>query len=101
MSDIEQLCECLTGIDIGFIFFSLGLVCFDDRRRVGILSFLGVERIRFLLEETILDTMGNEVAIRLCPFDCVVVVVEVCLEFCTRGPEVWVRVRLGERSEDG
>jgi len=61
--DIEQLFECPTGIDIGFIFYSLGLICFQDHRRVGILSFLGVERIRSLLEETILDTMGNEVAI--------------------------------------
>jgi len=99
--DIEQLFGCLTGIDTRFIFSSLGFVCFGDRRRVGILSFLGVEWIRSLLEEKIRDTMGNEVKVWLCPFNCVVVMVEVCLELCTRGCEVRVRVRLGERSEDG
>jgi hypothetical protein len=99
--DIEQLLECITGIDIRFVFSSLGLICFCDRRRVGILSFLGVERIWALVEETILDTMGNEVAICLRPFDRVIVLVEVCLELCTRGYDVRVRVRLGERPEDG
>ena len=90
MRDIEQLFECPTGIDIGFTFSSLGLVCSGDRRRVGNLSFFGVERIRSLLE-TIRDTMGNEVTVWLCPFDCVDVVVEVCLELCTRGCEVGPR----------
>jgi len=60
--DIEQLFECPTGIDIGFIFYSLAIVCFQDRGCVGILSFLGVGPIRSLLKETILDTMGNQVA---------------------------------------
>jgi len=63
VGDIEQLFECPTGIDIGFIFSILGLDCFGGRKRVGICSFLGVERIRFLLEGTILDTMGNGVAV--------------------------------------
>jgi len=44
--DIEQLFECPTGINIGFIVPGLGLVWFGDIRRVGILSFLGGERIR-------------------------------------------------------
>ena len=61
--EIEQLFECLTGTDIGIIFSSLGLVGFGDRRCVGILTFLGAGRIRSLLEETILETMGNEVAV--------------------------------------
>jgi len=52
--DIEQLFECVTGVDIGSISYGLGLVCLVDRRHVGILSFPGVERIRSLLEETML-----------------------------------------------
>lgn len=90
--DIEQLLQCLTGIDIGFIFSDHGLIYFCDRGRVGILSFLGCERTRVLVEKTILDTMGNEVAICLRPFDRVVVLVEVCSELCTRGYEVRVRI---------
>jgi len=91
--DIEQLFECLTGIDTGFIFSSLGLVCFSGRRRVGILFFLSVKWIRSPLEDTILDTMGNKVAVYLCPFDdCVVVVVAICLELRTRGCDVRARV---------
>ena len=90
--DIKQLLQCLTGIDIRFVFADHGLVYFCDRGRVGILSFLGFERIRVLVEETILDTMGNEVAICLRPFDRMVVLVEVCLELCTRGYEVRVRI---------
>ena len=70
-----------------FIFSSRGSA---DRRRVGIPCLLGVERVRSLLEETILDTIGNKVAVCLCLFDYVVVVVEVCLELCTRGCEVRV-----------
>ena len=70
------------------MFFSLGLACFDDRRRVGILSFLCVEQIRCLLEDIILDTMGNKAAVGLCSFDCVVVVIAVCLKLCTRRCEV-------------
>ena len=61
--DIEHLFRCLTEIDTGFIFSSLGFVCFGDRRRVGILFSLGVERIRSLLEEIIRDTMGSEVKV--------------------------------------
>jgi len=38
------------GIDRVSIPSKIGLVCFGDRRRVDILSFLGVERIRSLLE---------------------------------------------------
>ena len=95
--DIEQLFECPTGIDIGLIFPTLGIICFGGPRHVGILSFLGVDRIRFLLEETTLDTMGNEVADCLYPFGLVVLMVEVCLELCTRGCDVRVRVR----PEDG
>ncbi len=90
--DIEQLLQCLTGIDIGFVFSDHGLIYFCDRGRVGILSFLGFERIRALVEETILDTVGNEVAVCLGPFDRVVVLVEVCLELCTRGYEVRVGI---------
>ena len=48
--DIEQLVECLTGTDTGLIFPRLGIACFVDRRHVGVLSLLGVERIRLLLE---------------------------------------------------
>ena len=99
--DIEQPLERLTGIDVGFVFPSLQLVYFYNRRRVGVFSFLGVERIRSLVEEKMLDTMGNEVAICLCPLDCVVVLAEVCLELCTRRCEVRIRVRFGKRSEDG
>jgi hypothetical protein len=99
--DVEQLLKCFAGINIGFAFLSLGLVYFGDRRRVDILSFLGVERIRSLVEKTMLDTMGDEVAVCLCPLNRVVVLVEVCLELCARGCEVRVRVRLGERPEDG
>jgi len=95
--DVEQLFECPTGIDIGFISSIQGLISFGDPRRVGILSFLGVDRVRSLL----LDTMGNEVADCLYSFDRVVVMVEVCLELCTRGCDVRVLVRLGGRSEDG
>ena len=90
--DIEQSLQCLTGIDIRFVFSNLSLIYFCDRGRVGILSFLGFERIWALVEETILDTVGNEVAICLRPFDRVVVLVEVCSELCTRGYEVRVRV---------
>jgi len=61
--DIEQLFECPTGIDRVFVFSIMGTVCFGDRRRVGILSFLGVEQIRSLLEAIIRNTMGNEVAV--------------------------------------
>jgi hypothetical protein len=76
--DIEQLSECFTGIDIGFVFPSFGLICFGNCRRVGIrVGILGVEWVWSLVEETMLDTMGNEVAICLCPVDCVVVLVEV------------------------
>ena len=99
--DIEQFLQCPTGIDIRFVLSDLSLIYFRNRGRVGILSFLRFERIRALVEETILDTMGNEVAICLRPFDRVVVLVEVCLELCTRGYEVRVRIRLGERPEDG
>ena len=93
--DIEQPFKCLTGIDIGSMFFRLGLACFGDRRRVGILSFLGVEQIRCLLEDTIPVTMGNKVAVCLCLSDCVVVMIAVCLELCTR------RCEVRKRSEDG
>jgi hypothetical protein len=79
MRDIEQLLQCLTGIYIGFDFSNLGLIYFYDCGHVGILSFLGFKRIRTLVEETILDTMGNEVAI------CMVVMIEVCSELCTPG----------------
>jgi hypothetical protein len=92
MRDIEQPLQSLTGIYIGFDFSDLELIYFYDRGHVGIFSFLGFKRIRTLVEETILDTMGNEVAICLRPFDCVVVLVEVCLELCTPGYEVRVRV---------
>jgi len=67
--DIKQLFECPTGIDTGFILSSLGLVSFGYRARVGILSLLGVERTRSLLEETIFDTMGNNITVHLCAFD--------------------------------
>ena len=50
VGDIEQLFECLTRIDTEFMFSSLGLVCFSDRRCVGILSFLGVEQSQSVLE---------------------------------------------------
>ena len=90
--DIKQFPQCLTGIDFRFVFSDLSLIYFCDCGRVGILSFLGVERIRAFVEETILDTMGNKVAICLRPFDRVVVLVEVCLELCTRGCEVRVRI---------
>ena len=100
MRDVEQLFEYSTGIDIGVIVSSLGLVYFGDIRRVGILSFLGGERIRSLLDETILDTLCNEVAASLCQFGCVVVILEVYLDLCTRGYEGRIRVRPGERSED-
>ena len=73
--DIEQLFECPTGIDIEFIFPAQGIIRFGGPRSVGILSFLGVDRIRSLLEETTLDTVGNEVADCLYPFDSVVVMV--------------------------
>ena len=98
MRDIKQLFECPTGIDTGFKFSSLGRACFGDRRCVGILSFLGIERIRSLLKDTLLGTIGNRVAVRLCPFNCVAVMVAVYLELCTRGCEVRVHFR---RSEDG
>jgi len=52
------------------------------------------QNLHNLLEETILDTMGNEVAVCLGTFDRVVVMVEVCLELCTRGCDARVRVRL-------
>ena len=96
--DIEQLFGCLTGTDIGTIFSSLGLARFGGRRCVCILSFLGVERIRSLVEDTMRGTMGNKVAVCLFPFDCVVVMVAGYMELCTRGCEVRVHVR---RSEDG
>jgi len=99
--NIERRFECPTGTDTGFTFSSLGLVRFGDFRGVDILSFLGVERVRSLLEGTVLDTMGNEVAVCLCPFNCVLIMVEVCLGLCTRGCGARVRVRLGERLEDG
>ena len=78
--DIKQLYECLTGIDTGFIFSSLGLVSSDDLAFVSILSLFSVEQIWSLLEETIFDTMSKEVTVCLCAFDCVVVTVEVCLD---------------------
>jgi len=93
--DIKQPFGCPTRIDTGFILSSSGIVYFGDRRRIGILSLLGVERVRALLEETIRDTLGNDVAVCLCPFDCVAVMVEVCLEICARGSEVRIRGRLG------
>ena len=92
MRDIEQLLQCLTGVHIGFVFYDLGFIYFCDRGRFGILSFLGIERIRTLVEETILDAMGNEVAICLRPFDRMVVLVKVCLELRTSGYEVRIRV---------
>ena len=101
MRDIEEPLECPTRIDIGFVLSNFGLIHFGYRRRVGTISFFGVERIRPLIEETILDAMGNEVAICLRPMDCMVVLVKVGLELCARGCEVRVRVRFGERSEDG
>jgi len=45
MRDIWQPFKCPKGIDIGFTFSSLGPICFGDRRCVGILSSLGVERM--------------------------------------------------------
>ena len=84
MRDIEQLFERPTGIEIGFIVPNLGLFFLTDRQRVRIFSFIGVERIRSLLGETILKTMGNEVVVCLCPFECVVMVVEVCLGLYSR-----------------
>ena len=92
MRDIEQLLQCLTGIHIRFVFYDLGLIYFCDRGRVGVLSFLGIERIRALVEETILDTMGNEVAICLRPYNRMVVLVEVGSELRTSGYEVRIRV---------
>jgi hypothetical protein len=70
---IEHLLLYLTRIYIGFHFFDLELIYFCGRGHVGILSFLRFKQIRTLVEETILDTMGNEVAIYLRRFDCVVV----------------------------
>jgi hypothetical protein len=48
MRDIEQPVQCLTGIYIWFGFSDLGLIYFCGRGHVGILSFLGVKRIRSL-----------------------------------------------------
>jgi len=81
-------------VPIGFIFSSLGLVRFGNRRRVCILSFIGgVKQIRSLLEVKILGIwVINKVAVCLCLFDCVVVMVAVYLELRTRGCEVRVRV---------
>jgi len=45
--DFGQLFECRMGIDHGFIFSSIGPACVADRKRVGIPSFLGIERIRY------------------------------------------------------
>jgi hypothetical protein len=67
--------QYLTRIYIGFHSFDLGLIYFCDRGHVGILSFLRFKQIRTLVEETILDTMGNEVASCLRPVDRVVVLV--------------------------
>jgi len=77
--DIEQLFERPTGIDIGFIVPNLELFFFAGSQRVRIFSFIGIERIRSLLGETILETMGNEVVVCLCTFECVIMVVEVSL----------------------
>jgi hypothetical protein len=87
---------CLTGIYIGFDFSDLGLIYFCDRGHVGILSFLGFERIRTLVEETLLDTISNEVMICLRPFDRMIVLAEVYLEL-----GYICRVWLGERPDDG